>query len=63
MRTWPAAANDDFSDPPGMDARRARSDRDNFVWNKIEQPQAGPKGERQDAWSLCTGAWSEKPIE
>ncbi len=28
MRTWPAAANDGFSDPPGMDARRARSDRD-----------------------------------
>jgi len=28
MRLWAAATNDDFSDPPGMDARRARSDRD-----------------------------------
>ena len=29
--------NDDFSGPPGMD---------NFDGIKIEQPQAGPKGER-----------------
>jgi hypothetical protein len=28
MRLWPAATNDGFSDPSGMDARRARSDRD-----------------------------------
>ena len=25
---WPGAANDGFSDPPGMDAWRVRSDRD-----------------------------------
>ena len=28
MRLWVAAMNDDFSDPPGMDARRVRSGRD-----------------------------------
>jgi hypothetical protein len=29
---------------------------DNFIWNKIEQPQADPQGERQDARSLADEA-------
>ncbi len=38
---------------PGMDAGRANKSMDNFVGNKIEQPQADPQGERQNARSTA----------
>lgn len=33
---------------PADTVRRQADTRDYFVWNKIERPQVGPKGEYQD---------------
>jgi len=43
--------------PPSLAVRCASGTAmDNFVWNKIEQPQADPQGEGQDARSLADEA-------
>ena len=49
MRLQDAGLNHSAPVRPGMDAGRANRAMDNFVGNKIEQPQADPQGERQDA--------------
>jgi len=45
--------NDDFSGPPGMD---------NFDGIKIEQPQAGPKGERHGCLKSPRRADSDRDV-
>ena len=49
MRLQDAGLNNAAPVRHGMDAGRANRAMDNFVWNKIEQPQADPQGERQEA--------------
>jgi len=53
MRTWPAAANDGFFDPPGMDARRARSDRD-VAWARGQKNRVSKdlRATKREAGSL-----------
>ncbi len=62
MRTWPAAANDDFSDPPGMDARRARSDRDVArARGQKNRVSKGLRATKREAGRLCAPAQSAFP--
>ena len=56
MRLQDAGLNNAAPVRPGMDAGRANRAMDNFVWNKIDQPQADPQGEGQDARSLADEA-------
>ena len=53
MRLQDAGLNHSAPVRPGMDAGRANRAMDNFVWNKIEQPQADPQGVGQDARSTA----------
>ena len=62
MRLWVAATNDDFSDPPGMDARRARSDRDVArARGQKNRVSKGLRATKREAGRLCAPAQSAFP--
>ncbi len=62
MRKWAAAANDDFSDLPGMDARRARSDRDVArARGQKNRVSKGLRATKREASRLCAPAQSAFP--